>query len=148
MSKIGDWLKETFVGEEDDEIEVPASISEEPEKRETERKIFAPKEPKANVVSINQTVQLEVVLERPDTFDQAMSIGDNINEKRAVVLNLEATNKEVARRIIDFLAGVTYANAGKMQRVANSTYLITPRSVGLLGGEIVGELESNGVYFG
>ena len=61
------------------------------------------------VVNINATTQLQVVLVKPERFDDAAAIADQLNAKRTVVLNLESTNKEVSRRLIDFLSGVAYA---------------------------------------
>ena len=65
-----------------------------------------------------------------------------------VVLNLEDTNKDMARRILDFLSGVAYANRGKIKRVATNTYIIIPSNVDLTGDDLLDELENNGVYFG
>lgn len=102
---------------------------------------------KANkVVNISATTQLQVVLVKPERFDEATAIADHLNAKKTVVLNLEAANKELSRRLLDFLSGVAYANDGQIKRVANSTYMITPFNVDLMG-ELMDELESNGVYF-
>ena len=98
------------------------------------------------VVNINATTQLQVVLVKPERFDEATAIADHLNAKKTVVLNLEAANKELSRRLLDFLSGVAYANDGQIKRVANSTYMITPFNVDLMG-ELMDELESNGVYF-
>jgi cell division inhibitor SepF len=81
------------------------------------------------VVNIHTTTQLQVVLVKPEKFDDARPVADHLNSKHTVVLNLEATNKEVSRRLIDFLSGVAYANNGQIKRVANSTYIITPYNV-------------------
>lgn len=94
---------------------------------------------------MHSTTQLAVVLVKPDRFENAAEIADHLKEKRTVVLNLEQTNKEVARRLVDFLSGVAYANEGKIKRVANSTYIITPYNVDILG-DLLDELESNGLY--
>ena len=75
------------------------------------------------VVSINTTSKLAVVLVKPDRFEQAAEIADHLKDKRTVVLNLEQTNKDIARRLVDFLSGVAYANEGKIKKVANSTYI-------------------------
>ena len=99
----------------------------------------------SKVVSMHSTTQLAVVLVKPDRFENAAEIADHLKEKRTVVLNLEQTNKEVARRLVDFLSGVAYANEGKIKRVANSTYIITPYNVDILG-DLLDELESNGLY--
>lgn len=98
------------------------------------------------VVNIHATTQLAVVLVKPERFDDASAIADHLNGKRTVVLNLESANKEVSRRLIDFLSGVAYANDGQIKRVANSTYIITPYNVDIMG-ELIDELESNGVFF-
>ena len=98
------------------------------------------------VVNIHATTQLQVVLVKPEHFEDASSVADHLNEKRTVVLNLESTNKDTARRLVDFLSGVAYANNGQIKRVANSTFIITPYNVDIMG-DLLGELESNGLYF-
>jgi len=98
------------------------------------------------VVNIHTTAQLQVVLVKPDRFEAAAEIADHLRDKRTVVLNLESTNKEIARRLIDFLSGVAYAQEGKIKKVAVSTYIITPYNVDLMG-DLIDELENNGLYF-
>ena len=73
-------------------------------------------------------------------------IADHLNNKRTVVLNLESTNKEVSRRLVDFLSGVAYANNGQIKRVANSTFIITPYNVDIMG-DLLDELENNGAFY-
>lgn len=99
-----------------------------------------------NVVNINSTMQLQVVLVKPEQFEDALSIADHLNAKRTVVLNLESTSKDISRRLIDFLSGVAYANRGQVKRVANSTFIITPYNVDIMG-DLLDELESNGMFF-
>ena len=98
------------------------------------------------VVNINTTTQLAVVLVKPDRFETAAEIADHLKDKRTVVLNLEQTNKDIARRLVDFLSGVAYANEGKIKKVANSTYIITPYNVDIMG-DLIDELENSGMYF-
>ena len=88
------------------------------------------------VVNINATTQLKVVLVKPERFEDASTIADHLNNKRTVVLNLESTNKDIARRLIDFLSGVAYAQDGKIRRVASATYIITPFNVDLMGDQL------------
>ncbi len=130
---------------DDDELEALESL----EDVETGKppKAFASKMKQSNkIVNINATTQLEVVLVKPERFEDASGIADQLNNKRTVVLNLESTHKDVARRLIDFLSGVAYANNGQIKRVANSTFIITPFNVGIVG-DLLDELESSGVYF-
>ena len=98
------------------------------------------------VVDIHTTAKLQVVLTKPEKFSDAREIADNLNEKRTIVLNLESTNKDEALRLLDFLSGVAYANDGQIKKVANCTYIITPYNVGLMG-DLLDELENNGLYF-
>ena len=98
------------------------------------------------VVNIHATTQQKVVLVKPERFENASEIADHLKEKRTVVLNLESTNKDVARRLIDFLSGVAYAGEGKIKKVAANTYIITPYSVDIMG-DLIDELENNGLYF-
>lgn len=97
------------------------------------------------VVNINTTTQLQVVLCKPEKYEEAAAIADNLNAKRTVVLNLESTNRDIARRLLDFLSGVAYANNGQIKRVANSTYIITPYNVDVMG-DLIDELENNGMF--
>ena len=97
------------------------------------------------VVNIHATTQLKVVLVKPERFENASEIADHLKDKRTVVVNLESTNKDVARRLIDFLSGVAYAGEGKIKRVAANTYIITPYHVDIMG-DLIDELESSGLY--
>ncbi len=101
---------------------------------------------RSKVVNIHATTQLKVVLVKPERFENASEIADHLKDKRTVVLNLESTNKDVARRLIDFLSGVAYAGEGKIKKVAANTYIITPYHVDI-EGDLIDELENNGLYF-
>lgn len=99
------------------------------------------------VVSIHTTAQLQVVIVKPVRFEEVADIADHLAEKRTVVLNLEQASKDITRRIVDFLCGAAYAHNGQLKRIANNTYIITPLNVGLVGADVLGELENNGVFF-
>lgn len=100
------------------------------------------------VVNINTTTKLQVVLFKPDRFsDETRAIADELMKQHTIVLNLENANKDNSRRIIDFLSGAAYASRGKIKRVATSTFLIIPSSVGMTGDDLLDQLESSGVYF-
>lgn len=147
-----DYDDEDEDGYEDEE---PAAVPERPAPRRSfGRASSAPAEPApaprgaGRVVNLNSNAQLQVVLVKPDRFDQVSDIADHLRDKKAVVLNLESTNKDVARRLVDFLSGVAYALDGKIKKVAISTYLITPYNVNVMG-DLVEELEASsaGMYF-
>lgn len=100
----------------------------------------------SRIVNINTTTQLQVVLVKPEKFQDASAIADHLRDKRTVVLNLESANKDVARRMVDFLSGAAYAQEGKIKKVAVATYIITPYNVDIIG-DLIDELENNGMYF-
>ena len=81
----------------------------------------------------NGQTQMQVVIVKPDQFDDVTMIADHLNAKKSVVLNLEVANRETSRRIIDFISGVTYANKGSIRKVANSTFMIVPGDVDIMG---------------
>lgn len=99
----------------------------------------------SKVVNIHAAAQLQVVLVKSERYESAKEIADHLRAKRAVVLNLESTNKEATRRILDFVSGVAYAQDGKIRKVAVSTYMITPCSVEL-PDNLVDELENKGLH--
>ena len=135
----------------EDDFEEPAKesrslLDDRKEERREERRDERRSEDRHNkVVNIHATTQLKVVLVKPERFENASEIADHLKEKRTVVLNLESTNKDVARRLIDFLSGVAYAGEGKIKKVAANTYIITPYSVDIMG-DLIDELENNGLY--
>lgn len=130
---------------DEDEYDEEDYYEEEPVPKETPRIPFIGGGNK--VVNINTTTKLQVVLFKPDRFsDETRNIADELMKSHTVVLNLENTNKDNSRRIIDFLSGAAYASRGKIKRVATSTFIIIPNSVGLTGDDLLGELENNGVY--
>ena len=132
----------------EDDFEEPSRDSRSPfdDRKEDRRSEERRNEDRHNkVVNIHATTQLKVVLVKPERFENASEIADHLKEKRTVVLNLESTNKDVARRLIDFLSGVAYAGEGKIKKVAANTYIITPYSVDIMG-DLIDELENSGLY--
>ena len=103
-------------------------------------------EPASKVVSIHSSSQYQVVV-KPERFEDASGIADHLIAKRAVLLNLEAVTPDLKRRLVDFLSGVAYTNGGQIKSVANSTYIITPCNVNVMGETMLDELGSHGVYF-
>ena len=143
---------------EDTDIDMDEDVAQDEEIEETEEdkqsdsaktSIFgksASSDLKQNkVVNIHTTTQLQVVLVKPERFDDARPVADHLNSTHTGVLNLASTPPAVSRRLIDFLSGVAYANNGQIKRVANSTYIITPYNVDVMG-DLIDELENNGMF--
>lgn len=102
---------------------------------------------RSKVVNISTTAKLQVALFKPEKFgEETRTIADELVKTHTVVLNLEHTNKDMARRIIDFLSGVAYANRGKIKKVSANTFIIIPNNVDLTGDDLLDELEHNGLY--
>ena len=140
-------LRETF-------REVPRERSylrEEPAAEYTaprERRVRPAETTENKVVNIHATTQLQVVVFHPERFgEETRNIADELLRMHTVVLNLERTDREQARRIVDFLSGVAYSNGGKIKRIATDTFIITPYNVDLMGDNVLDELENSGVYF-
>ena len=134
------------LSDEDDDFDVDFEEKESPFVDERPRERVSVDSRRGKVVNIHATTQLKVVLVKPERFENASEIADHLKEKRTVVINLESTHKDIARRLVDFLSGVAYAGEGKIKKVAANTYIITPYSVDIQG-DLIDELENNGLYF-
>ncbi len=149
---IGDKFKKMlniddgyFDDVDDEDMEYDPSVSD--NGRRTDRRASSPLTPTGTkVVDIHTTAKLQVVLKKPERFEEATAIADELLDKRTVVLNLECTAKDEAARLLCFLSGVAYANGGKLKKIANNTYIITPYNVDVMG-DLLDELESNGMFF-
>ena len=147
-----DELKKIIHPYDDEDYDYEEEELEQPERSDS-RSIFddrreerkQPEDRHNKVVNIHATAALKVVLVKPDRFDNVSDIAEHLRSKHAVVLNLEATNKDVARRLVDFLSGCAYALDGKIKKIAISTYIITPYNVDIVG-DLIDELENNGLY--
>ena len=131
---------------EENERPVREKVSEEPAysvKKEAPAKLIKSK-------SINYSQNngsLQVVLVKPDRFDEVTTIADHLNEGKTVVLNLEESQRETSRRIVDILSGVAYANGGNMRKVAKNTFIIVARGVDVMGELLPEEFEDGKIYF-
>ena len=129
--------------DEDDDYDVDFDEQDSPfldERPRMERDRPVVGDRRGKVVNIHATTQLKVVLVKPERFENASEIADHLKEKRTVVMNLESTHKDIARRLVDFLSGVAYAGEGKIKKVAANTYIITPYSVDIQG-DLIDELD-------
>lgn len=142
---------------EDDYYEEEPSFFDE---EDDENEISSSSKPKKDTISFFSSIKtgskgtempssaVQVVLVKPTRFEDAPSIADHLNQRKTVVLNLEAANRETSRRLIDFLSGTAYATRGSIKKVANSTYIITPANVDVLGELIEGDFDTDGMFLG
>ena len=144
LDKLKDKFKDGVFDEEEDEYEETEEEEEEvvtaparkaePAAKETPAPKSAPAAASPAVKIDGAALELKVV--KPEKYEDVPQIADHLLNRRTVVLNLEASNKEMSRRIIDFLSGVAYAIDGKLSNVAVNTYLITPSHVSVSGEDL------------
>ncbi len=89
------------------------------------------------VVKLHETSaqQMKVVVMQPESFEEARDITNHLKARKPVVVNLECIDKNVARRVIDFLSGAVYALDGDIQKVSNGIFLIAPNNIGIMSDE-------------
>ncbi len=110
--------------DEDEELEnYDNEYEQEDEEEEEERKIFGRKN---KVVNMPQTNQVKMIISQPTTFEQSEEICQYLKERKACIVNLEYVNKDVARRVVDFISGGVYALNGHIQKISNSIFLVAP----------------------
>ena len=93
-------------------------------------------------VSVSSGSSIEMVVVKPEKLETVTQIADYLVDRKTILLNLEETNKETARRLIDFLNGVAYAINGDLRKVAANTYVVTPSNVELSGEKITASQEA------
>ena len=109
--------------EEDDEENVYDLVDEEQDEQYEDRKLFGKK---TKIFAMPQNSSVKMVISQPTTFEQSEEICSFLKEKKSVIVNLEYVNKDVARRIVDFISGGVYALDGHIQKISNSIFLIAP----------------------
>ena len=146
IKNIMDIPEEDEFEEEIEEVEEQPKrkpVYEQP-KREAQPRILGGGKSKTVNFNLNQ---MQVILVKPDRFEDVSAIADHLNDKKTVVLNLESCERDVSRRIIDFLSGVAYANHGNIRKVAVSTFIIVPTEVDVSGELMLEEFDDSRMYF-
>jgi len=135
MNVSDDDYDEEVVAEEE-EVEQP--------KKETAKK--EARSSRSKTVAFSQG-NMQLVLVKPERFEDVTAIADHYCAKKTIVLNLEKSDRDLSRRILDFLSGVAYANHGNMRKVANSTFIIVPTNVDVMGELMLEDFEEGKLYF-
>ena len=81
---------------------------------------------KNKVVGMPGMQQVKVIISQPSTFEQSEEICEHLKEKKSIIVNLEYVNKDVARRIVDFISGAVYGLDGNIQKISNYIFLVAP----------------------
>ena len=120
-----------------------ASVSQAPA---SSNRASRPREGRVVSIGAQNGAQSQVVIVKPERFESAADIADHLRNRRAVLMNLESAPKDITRRLVDFLSGVSYAIDGNIRKVSTNTYVLTPPNIDLVGEQLDG-LEAGGVYF-
>jgi cell division inhibitor SepF len=130
-----------FAEEEQEEI-----VTEENDAEKNVQEEVRTSRKNAQVVSIHTQKQMRVVVMEPNSFEEAQNIADQLKSRRPVIVNLENAEKMLAKRIVDFISGTTYALNGNMQKVGNGIFLFVPNNVDI-SGEMRDELKDKGLFW-
>jgi cell division inhibitor SepF len=84
---------------------------------------------RAPIFSLHTQRQLEIIVLEPRAYDEAQTAADYLKTQRPLVINLRDAQKDLGRRVVDFLSGVAYALDGHMHRVGEEIFLFTPHHV-------------------
>jgi len=122
MSKVWDLFG--MDSAEPEELDEDVYEYDDVEEEEIEdRKFFGRK---SKLVAMPQASAVKMVISQPTTFEQSEEICGFLKERKSVIVNLEYVNKDVARRIVDFISGGVYALDGHIQKISNSIFLVAP----------------------
>ena len=125
VNKVLDALGLSSNDNEEVENDDVYEFEDEKEEEEVEeRGLFGTK--KSKIVNMPQVQSVKMVITQPTSFEQSEEICNYLKDKKSIIVNLEYVNKDVARRIIDFLSGAVHALNGHIQKVSNSIFLIAP----------------------
>jgi cell division inhibitor SepF len=137
----GPEYEDDFIDAEDDDLDGrrdPGQVRRLPTSRRSRRDeiddIFADDEPISasrtrTLRSVGEDSDVKVHLVIPRNFNDAQQVADQFKRSVPVILNLQTTDHELSKRMIDFCSGLTYALDGGMQRIAEKIFLLTPRNV-------------------
>lgn len=124
MDKVwGLFGMDSSEAEEDYEDDNVYELDEEENDEVEDKKLFGKKN---KIFAMPQNQSIKMVISQPTTFEQSEEICTFLKEKKSVIVNLEYVNKDVARRIVDFISGGVYALNGHIQKISNSIFLIAP----------------------
>ena len=143
VNKVMDFLG---LEEEVDEIEEMDDEIEEKNNEEIEN-IFSSnnsKKQKGKVVSIHTASTAKILIVKPTDYDEAIEICDNLKNRKILVINMTSLESKIAQRLLDFMAGASYALGGSLEEIEKGVYVISPSNVEI-SNELKNELSTKGL---
>lgn len=142
-------ILDNFININDKDLEedyIEEEVDEEPEvrvKREpVQRRSFMEK----RTASQNTNGAMKVVIVRPEMFEDVAGIADHLVQGKTIVLNLETANRDIARRVVDFMSGAAYALSCKLKKIANNTFIIVPENTDVAGELMLDDFSEHNYY--
>lgn len=140
FKKYWDQFMDTVGGNAEDDAFETDEYEDEDTPEEEDRRSRRQPVPTRNATNSGYTPQpqaqpLKMMIVEPESFEDAQSIADYLQERKPVVINFESTVPETAKRIIDFVSGATYALSGNIQKVGKDIFLCTPSNVTVDNGK-------------
>lgn len=126
MNKVWNLFGMDSAEAEEYEDEDIYDYENEEEEEIEDRRLFGRRNNKVVSMPQSQSQAIKMVISQPTTFEQSDEICGFLKEKKSIIVNLEYVNKDVARRIVDFISGGVYALDGYIQKVSNSIFLVAP----------------------
>lgn len=100
---------------------------------------------KGAILSLHAQRQVRVVVVEPRSFDEVQGITDNLKNRRPVIVNLEQAEPDLAKRVVDFVSGATYALNGSLQKVGSGIFLFVPNNVDI-ANELRDQNKEKGIF--
>ncbi|WMJ81373.1 cell division protein SepF [Clostridium sp. MB40-C1] len=137
-----------FLGleEEIDEIEELENEAKVEEEEEIDNIFTSSKHKGQNnkVVNIHTSASTKIMILKPSNYDEAIEICDNLKSRKIIVVNMTSLENKVAQRLLDFMAGASYALSGSLEEVERGVYILSPSNVEV-SNELKNELSSKGL---
>lgn len=118
-----------LMGFEDDQEEDEKWVEREQQQYQPEEEAPPQIKKRGQVVNLHAQRQLQVIVSKPQDFNEVQKIADHLKSRRPVVINLEEADPELAKRVVDFVSGSTYALNGSLQKVGNGIFLSVPSNM-------------------
>ncbi|MFA7468002.1 MAG: cell division protein SepF [Desulfotomaculaceae bacterium] len=143
MARLMDKML-NFMGFEDEPLDTDNerdyALSEEDRSQQSK-----PRKNRGQVVSLHAQRQVRVVVMEPTSFDNVQAIADNLKNRRPVIINLEHADPDLAKRVVDFVMGTTYALNGSIQKVGKGIFLSVPSNIEI-DGDLGEQLNEKGIF--
>ena len=133
-----------FLGMEEEAVDEIQELDNEDIDMDIEPFMAANKK-QSKVVNIHTTTSTKVVIIKPEDFDEATTISDNLKSRKIVVVNTTGLESRIGQRLLDFIGGACYALGGDLQQVEKGVYIISPSNIEI-DNELKNELSSKGIF--